>query len=148
MGHPLVVWVIGVAADSGGAARPPLGGDDSASSQPTPSDGLLSAGARPPSRRPRRPPSPASGRLLLLLLRAARCFRGESRCNFASPLASIGSLPPTLHRLLESTPAMHSSQAQGKFSFAYAVGLSLSLYQVVHIIRGLFSRSCEASPLK
>jgi hypothetical protein len=34
-------------------------------------------------------------------------------------------LPPTLHRLLESIPGMHSRQARGNFAFGYPVGLRL-----------------------
>jgi hypothetical protein len=47
------------------------------------------------------------------------CIRGERRCNFASPLSLVGSLPRALPPLLEGFPGRHSSKREAK-----AVGLS------------------------
>jgi hypothetical protein len=57
------------------------------------------------------PPTPAHG-----------CLRGERPCNFASPLSSVGSLPPAMPSLLESNPGAHSSQREAKMAlFAWLI---------------------------
>jgi hypothetical protein len=102
--HSLPPSLVRHIGPSGGAAQPPFGGDGPTLSQPTPDDGLVPVGARPPSRRARRPPSPAC---------AARCLRGERRCNFASPLLHLLSL---FHRQFASHAASsvgeHPCEAQ------------------------------------
>jgi hypothetical protein len=68
------------------------------------SDGLA-PGDVLPQRHPTPRPSPSP---------TLECLRGERRCNFASPLSSIGSLARWLPPPLEGIPSAHSSQREAK----------------------------------
>jgi hypothetical protein len=53
------------------------------------------------------------------------CLQGERRCNFASPLSPVGSLPPVLPPLLERLLGRHNREQETKMLLPPAVRLSL-----------------------